>query len=64
VPTTFGVIVLGLLVIGGVAGLVLWARGIQRRSSESKRHVGSEAPFDAEAAAARQARNLGNSGPL
>ena len=62
-PTTFGVIVLVLLAVGVVVGLVLWVRGEQRRSGETKRPVGNEAPFDAEAAAA-QAKNLGGPGSI
>jgi hypothetical protein len=64
VPTTFGVIVLVILAVGAVAGLVLWARSTQRRKGDLKRPVGSEAPYDAEAAAARQARNFGTHGSV
>ena len=63
-PSTFGIVVLVLLAVGVVVGLVLWVRGEQRRSSEVKRPVGNEAPFDAEAAASRQAKNLGGPGSI
>lgn len=63
-PTTFGIVVLVLLAVGAVVGLVLWARSTQRRTGEVKRPAGHEAPYDAEAAAARQARNFGGHGSL
>jgi uncharacterized membrane protein len=64
VPTTFGLIVLILLAVGAVVGLVLWVRSTQRRTGEVKPPAGHEAPYDAEAAAARQARNFGTHGSV
>jgi hypothetical protein len=52
------------MAVGVVIGLVLWVRGEQRRSSDAKRPGGKEAPFDAEAAASRQAKNLGGPGSI
>jgi uncharacterized membrane protein len=64
VPTTFGLIVLVLLAVGAVVGLVLWVRSTQRRTGEVRAPAGHEAPYDAEAAAARQARNFGPHGSV
>ncbi len=52
-------VVLALLGVGAVVRLVLWARASQHRSSPPARPGGSEAPFDAEAAASRHNNNLG-----
>ena len=30
-PTTFGLVLMGVLLVGAVAGLVLWARDASRR---------------------------------
>lgn len=63
-PTTFGIVALVLLAVGVVVGLVLWVRSTQHRSGEVRRPAGHEAPYDAEAAAARQARNFDGHGSV
>ena len=58
VPTTFGIVAMGLMLVGAVAGLVIWGLQITRRAS-SKRARGSQpgAPFDENTAAAMNVRS-------
>ena len=65
-PTVFGMVMLGVLLVGLVVGLVLWVRQVQRRRHPERRAVGravgSEAPYDENRAAAEQARTTDRSG--
>ena len=58
VPTTFGIVAMGLMLVGAVAGLVIWGLQITRRVA-SKRARGShpDAPFDENTAAATNVRS-------
>ena len=58
VPTTFGIVAMGLMVVGAIAGLVIGGLQITRRAS-SKRARGSlpGAPFDENTAAAQNNRS-------
>ena len=57
-PTTFGIVAMGLMLVGAVAGLVIWGLQITRRAA-SKRARGShpDAPFDENTAAAMNVRS-------
>ena len=62
-PTVFGMIVLGLLVVGTIAGLVLWGRSAVRdRKRDARIRSGSEVPYDENRAAAEQARTVDRQG--
>jgi hypothetical protein len=62
VPTTFGIIMLGVLVVGVVVAVVLWVRQVQHRRHPERRAVGPEAPYDENRAAAEQTRTTDRSG--
>lgn len=62
-PTTFAIVMLGLLVLGAVAGVVLWARQyIERRHSTPAPGPGTDAPYNAETAAAQHLRMTDRNG--
>ena len=61
-PTVFGMVMLGVLLVGLVVGLVLWVRQVQRRRHPERRGVGPEAPYDGNRAAAEQTRTTDRSG--
>jgi uncharacterized membrane protein len=55
-PTVFGMVMLGVLLVGIVVGVVLWVRQVQRRRHPERRAIGHEAPYDENRAAAEQTR--------
>ena len=56
-PTPFAMVMLGLLVLGAVAGAVVWARQyIARRHGRVGAPASSDAPYSAETAAAQHTR--------
>ena len=63
-PTVFGMVVLGLLVVGAVVGLVLWGRNAtrDRKRDQQQRRSGPEVPYDENRAAAEQARTVDRQG--
>jgi hypothetical protein len=62
-PTTFGVILMGLLLVGMVVGLVLWVRDASRRRGSTSTGAGDgSAPFDENRAAAEQTRTVDRNG--
>jgi len=62
-PTMFGLVLMGVLLVGAVAGLVLWARDAsRRRGSRSTGAADGSAPYDEDRAAAEQARTVDRNG--
>jgi len=62
-PTVFGMVVLGLLVVGTLVGLVLWGRYATRdRKRDQQRRSGAEVPYDENRTAAEQARTVDRQG--
>jgi hypothetical protein len=62
-PTTFGMILLSLLLVGTVVGVVLWARDASRRGgSAPTRSKNGAVPYDEDRAAAEQARTADRHG--
>ena len=61
-PTPFAMVALGLMVVGVLVGLVLWARATQRRNHapEPRTSTHPVAPWSAEQAG--EAHNKGNVG--
>ncbi len=57
-PTTFGVIAMVLVVVGAIAGLVIWGRQVASRiGSPQRRGSHPDAPVDENTAAALNARS-------
>ncbi len=56
--TTFGIVMMGLLVLLAVVGVVLWARQVSARKARRTRRPTSEAPFEEESAASHQAQRF------
>ncbi len=62
-PTVFGMIVLGLLVVGTVVGLVLWGRNATRDRKRYQQHrSGPEVGYDENRTAAEQTRTVDRQG--
>ena len=62
-PTVFGMVVLGLLVVGTLVGLVLWGRNATReRRRIASIRSGAEVPYDENRAAAEQTRTVDRNG--
>ena len=62
-PTTFGIVALGLMVVGTIVGLVIWARQITRRTASKRaRSSHPDAAFDENTAAAQNVRSADRNG--
>jgi len=62
-PTTFGIVLMGVLVVGMVVGLVLWVRDVSRRRSHMAPRSSERAvPYDENRAAAEQSRTVDRNG--
>jgi hypothetical protein len=63
VPTPFGVVVLVLMVVGTIAGLVIWGFQISSRSASRRaRRSHPDAPVDENTAAAMNVRSADRNG--
>ena len=57
-PTTFGIVAMGLMLVGAVVGLVIWGVQITRRTASKRaRTAHPDAPFDENTAAAMNVRS-------
>ena len=61
-PTTFGIVLMGVLVVGMVVGLVLWVRDVSRRRHTASRSSEGAVPYDENRAAAEQSRTVDRNG--
>lgn len=57
-PTTFGLVTMGLLVVLALVGVVLWVRQVRARRTDTARRPVGEAPFEEESAASHQAQRV------
>lgn len=57
-PTTFGFVMMGLLVVLALVGVVLWVRQVKARRTDTSRRALREAPFDEESAGSHQAQRF------
>lgn len=62
-PTTFGMVMVAVLVVGMVAGLALWVRAaVRRRGSSPTSSANGVTPYDENRAAAEQTRTVDRNG--